>query len=181
MSVTVNINPLVDKRIDPTVVRKALPGEYESIMMLCRQLHRENGIFSLNEEKVARIIEAALTTDERRQRGILGVIGHINELDGMMLLQVSQYYYSDDYFLEEMFSFVPPRARKSHNGKKLLQWAIKMQETLAIPLMIGIVSTHRTEAKVRLYRRSLGVEAGAFFLHGINPEPKMTNGSAMEH
>ena len=171
MSMTVHFNPLRDLRIDPTVVRRALPDEYEPIMMLCRQLHKENGVFSINEEKVSRIIQAALTADKNKQRGILGVIGHLGRIDGMMLLQISQYYYSDDWFLEEMFSFVPPRARKTNNAKKLLQWAKEMQATLQIPLMIGIVSTHRTEAKVRLYRRMLGTWAGCFFFHGIESKP----------
>ena len=172
MSMSVNFSPLRDLRIDPTVVRRAFTDEYEPIMTLCRQLHKENGIFTLNEEKVAKVIEAALTADKSKQRGILGVIGHLGQIEGMMLLQISQYYYSDDYFLEEMFSFVPPRYRKTDHAKKLLQWAKDMQATLSIPLMIGIVSTHRTEAKVRLYRRMLGTWAGCFFLHGIGDSPK---------
>jgi hypothetical protein len=36
---------------------------------------------------------------------------------------------------------------------------------MEMPLLIGVLSNHRTEAKVRLYERQFGKPTGAFFLY----------------
>lgn len=174
-SVTVRFNA-IKPAVDPTQVRYAELQEFPEVMKLCRQLHKENGAFSMDEQKVSDIIEKAIN----RQHGILGVIGHIGEIEGMMLLQLSQFWYTDDWHLTELFSFVPPKYRKSHNARKLLTWAMRVSDGMGLPLFIGIVSTHRTEAKVRLYQRIIGNLVGCFFMHGNKFRPAQTNG-ATEH
>jgi hypothetical protein len=36
-----------------------------------------------------------------------------------------------------------------------------------MPLMIGVMSNSRTDAKVKLYERQFGNPAGSFFLYGV--------------
>jgi hypothetical protein len=164
------------KKVDPTEVRYAEPEEYAAIMKLCRQLHKENGAFSMDEEKVSLMVERAVA----RKEGVMAVIGHIGEIEGMLLLRPSQYWYTSDWHLEELFSFVPPKYRKSNNAKKLVTWAMRAADSMGVPLFIGVVSTHRTEAKVRLYRRMLGTWVGCFFMHGGKFRDTAGNG-ATEH
>lgn len=161
VSVTTKLNP-IRRSVDPTVVRLAEDDDFVAIMMLCRQLAKENALFPMSEEKVRIAVERAI----RKDGMIMGVIGRYGEIEGMMLLTVGQFWYTDDLHLEELFSFVPPRYRRSNNARKLIEWGKKMSDDLGVPFFVGVTSTIHTEAKVRLYRRMLGTWLGCYFVHG---------------
>ncbi len=146
-------------------VRTAVPEDEESIMELCRLVNGENGVFAMNDEKVRELVRSCLYL----HGGIAGVIGSKNKIESMVLLRISQYWYSDATFLEEMCVYVHPdfRAAKGGRARKLIEFAKKASEKLELPLMIGILSNSRTDAKTRLYERQFGSPAGAFFLYGI--------------
>jgi hypothetical protein len=78
------------------------------------------------------------------------------------------YGQGDDPVLEERIVFVKKefRAAKGGRARKLCEFAKQSAERLGLPLMIGILSTERTEGKVRLYRRVFGEPSGAFWLIG---------------
>lgn len=146
-------------------VRTATPDDEDAIMEICRLLNTENGVFRMNEDLVRETVRASLYL----YNGIIGVIGPKERIEGLVLLRVSQYWYSDDNFLEEKFVYVHPdyRAAKGGRARKLVEFAKKASEKLGMPLMIGILSNSRTDAKTRLYERQFGAPAGAFFLYGI--------------
>lgn len=145
------------------VVRTGSPEDEEGVMALCRAIHAENAIFSMNEDKVRAMVRLALW----RTQGIVGLIGSTDALEGMILLHVNKFWYSDEDILEDMFNFVPPAFRSVPGGRagKLIDFAKKASDEIGIPLLIGVVSNARTEAKVHLYGRKLGSAAGAFFLY----------------
>lgn len=175
VSVTAKLNP-IRRSVDPTIVRLAEIDDMDAIMKLCRQLARENAIFPMSEEKVHTAIERAI----RKDGGVMGVIGRIGELEGMMMLTVGQMWYTDQLHLEELFSFVPPKYRRSENAKKLVEWGKKMSDDLGVPFFVGVTSTLRTEAKVRLYRRMLGTWLGCYFVYG-KPQSGQPGGGNTEH
>ena len=150
---------------DEIHVRTATPADENAIMELARLLNNENGVFKMNEDKVRDIVRSSLYL----HGGIVGVIGSADRIEGMVLLRVSQYWYSDAHFLEEMFVYVHPdfRAAKGGRARKLVEFAKQASEKLGLPLMIGILSNSRTDAKTRLYERQFGTPAGAFFLYGV--------------
>ncbi len=154
----------------PSIVRRALPADRDSIWDLYRLNHAENGLFRLCEPKVNWYLDRILhperiAPDDPGARGFIGVIGPPTALEGLLMMMLGSYWYSDELYLEEYTNFVHPDHRKSNHAKTLLSWSKHMQQKTNIPLVIGIISNHRTEAKVRLYRRFLP-EAGAFFLVG---------------
>lgn len=141
-------------------VRIAVPSDEEAIMTLCRMLHEENGQFSMSESKVRDGLQQAFN----RLGGLIGVIDGPVGLEGVILLNIGQIWYSDDWMLEEMFNFVHPDHRRSTHAKRLIQFAKDTADHLKIPLMIGVLSNERTEAKVRLYERMLP-KSGAYFVY----------------
>ena len=148
-------------------MRIATPEDLDGIMELAKLVNEENGVFRMNDVKVVSMIWPALEL----KGGICGVIGDPGKpLEGLVLLRVSNYWYSDDQFLEEMCVFVHPDhrwGRKGHRARKLCEFAKKVSDDLGLPLMIGVLSNTRTEAKVKLYEKHFGEPAGAFFLYGI--------------
>lgn len=141
-------------------VRIANRGDEEEIIALCRMLHEENGLFSMDEEKVRRDIGEALDGEN----GIVGVIGEPQELHAFTYLRLGQFWYTSDWSLEERFVFVHPDHRQSKNLQALIAFDKQMSDKLRVPLVIGILSTKRTEAKVRAYQRYLP-SVGAFFFY----------------
>jgi N-acetylglutamate synthase-like GNAT family acetyltransferase len=146
-------------------VRVAGPDDYEGIMDLARLLNKENSVFPMNEEKVATHVIPSLFRDG----GIMGVIGKPNHIEGLVLLRIHTQWYSDGEFLEEMCVYVHPdyRAAKGGRARKLVEFAKKCSEELKLPLMIGVLSNSRTDAKIKLYERQFGNPAGTFFLYGV--------------
>lgn len=148
----------------PCHVRVATVDDLFGIMTLARIVHKENGLFDFNEAKVAETVWPTLM----QANGIMGVIGERDALEGLVMLKVSNYWYSDKQFLEEMCVFVHPEYRmaKESRVQKLLEFAKKCATDLDMPLMIGVLSNSRTSAKIALYERHFGNPAGAFFLWG---------------
>lgn len=162
----------------PSVVRPARPEEYEEIVGLLRLNHKENGAFLPSKAKVDWLLERVLLPEripptDMGIRGYMGVIGPENgPLEGFILLVIASYWYTDELHLEELATFVHPNHRRSKHAQELLQYSKKMSDALGIPLLVGIISNKRTEAKVRLYRKYLP-EAGSFFLYnGRTGEPQ---------
>lgn len=141
-------------------VRFAERVDFDQVMFLCRQLHEENGLFEMNEDCVRDVLMAHFD----RQGGIIGVIGEPGCLEAAIVLRMSRMWYSGQTFLDELFSFVLPEFRRSDNAKELIEFAKSCAVDINVPLVIGIISNHRTKAKVKLYERKLGTPVGAFFV-----------------
>jgi hypothetical protein len=143
------------------VVRLARPFDMDQLFELCKQLHEENGLCKMDDELVRDNLSSALNG----KGGLIGVIeGPDGTLEGVISLVISRFWYSREWFLEELFNFVPKEFRKSTRAKSLLAYAKQCADEMNMPLLIGIVSNIRTEAKIKLYERQLP-KAGAFFLY----------------
>lgn len=151
----------------PSVVRVAGPQDQQEVWRLFLQGHRENGLFTLAPEKVqwfmARALNpASIPVGDTGPRGVIGVIGPVGSLEGLIFLTIGTYWYSSEKHLEEFIVYVDPECRKSEHAQAFVQWMKDQVEATQLPLMTGIISNHRTEAKCRLYRRMLP-KIGEFF------------------
>lgn len=154
----------------PSVVRLAIPEDSQEIWRLFLQGHKENGIFTLAPEKVQWLMSRALQPEliplgDTGPRGVIGVIGPVGGLEGLIFLTIGQYWYSNDYHLEEWLIYTDPEHRRSHHVQALIQWMKDQVEVTRLPLVTGVISNIRTEAKCRLYRRMLP-KIGEFFYLG---------------
>jgi hypothetical protein len=150
---------------DEIRVRIATPEDLDEIMKIAMSACEENGFLNPNPQKLAADIWPALHQDH----GICGVIGKPNgPIEGVVLLRIGTMWYSDDRVIEEKAIFIHPdfRSAKGGRAKRLCEFSKKTADTLGIPLIIGVLSNRRTEAKVRMYERQFGPPSGAFFLYG---------------
>jgi hypothetical protein len=87
-----------------------------------------------------------------------------------VLLRIGSIWYSSEMLLEERAIYTHPAYRKSSENPSRAAALVEFSKTLAdglgLPLSIGVLSSQRTEAKVRLYRRILGPATGAYWLIG---------------
>jgi GNAT superfamily N-acetyltransferase len=154
----------------PSIVRVARPDDRQEIWRLFLQGHRENGQFTLAPEKVDYFLNRALFPDaipewDTGPRGAIGVIGDVGALEALVFVTIGTYWYSHDRHLEEFIVYVDPECRKSTHARALVAWMKQQSDFTGLPLVTGIISNHRTEAKVALYERMLP-RVGAFFLYG---------------
>ena len=152
----------------PSVVRLALPEDAHEIWRLFLQSHRENGLFTLAPEKVTWFLSRALCPEtispgDTGARCVIGVIGAVGNLEAIVLLAVTQQWYSNEYHMEEWMVFTDPEHRRSRHAEAIVKWMRDQVEIQKMPLITGIISNIRTEAKCRLYRRMLP-KAGEFFV-----------------
>lgn len=127
----------------------------------------------ISERKVDYYIERLLNPEniaanDSGPRGLIGVIGQ-KRLEGAIMLSFGSTWYSEEINMEEYLNFVDPDHRNSNHAKTLISYAKHMVDQLRLTyqdlkLMIGVLSTNRTAAKVRLYERQL-TAAGAFFCY----------------
>ena len=147
----------------PTV-RIAQRADEEELMAMCRRLHRENGVFEFDDDKVRSILHKCFD----RTGAIVGVIGEPGHIEASICLMISNLYYTADWHLDEFWNFVDADYRRSHNAEALVRFAKDCADKMHIPLLIGIITNRHMAGKVRLYRRLLGSPTGAFFLYNSN-------------
>jgi GNAT superfamily N-acetyltransferase len=151
--------------MDDVAVRTGVEADFNGMMEISLAATRENAVVEPNIDKLANTIWGALT----RQTGICGVIGPVGgKLEGAVLLSMGEMWYSRELILEEKAIFVDPEYRSAKGGRarKLAEFAKMTATELQVPLAIGVLSTSRTEAKIRLYERVFGEPAGVYFLYG---------------
>lgn len=145
-------------------LRTATVADEVGVMKLCLESCEENAFLTPDPIQILQEVWPALNRDH----GIVGVIEGPNGLEGGVLLRVGKVWYSQAPVLEERAIFVGKeyRAAKGGRAKLLTDFSKRAADLLGMPLIIGVLSHSRTEAKVRLYERQFGAPAGAFFLYG---------------
>lgn len=146
-------------------IRVGTPEDLDEMMQIAMMATDENAFLDPNPGKLAAEIWPALHQDH----GIVGIIGPKDGMiQGAVLLRIGHMWYSDAAVVEEKAIFIHPEYRSAKGGraKRLCEFSKKVADTLGIPLIIGVLSNSRTEAKVRLYERQFGKPSGAFFLYG---------------
>lgn len=150
-----------------SVVRIANIDDWQEIWRLILQGHNENGIFTLSPTKVSWFMHRALAPEaiapqDLGPRAVIGVIGRPKRLEGLVFVAIGEYWYSEQKHLEEFGVYVDPEFRKSGHAIAMVSWMKDQVEETGLPLITGIMSNIRTEAKCRLYRRYLP-KIGEFF------------------
>lgn len=151
--------------MDDLGVRVGTPEDVHKCMELAMAACEDNGFVTPNTVRLLNEIWAALNNDH----GLVGIIeGEDGTAEGAVLLRITTPWYSDTQMLEERGVFVAPEFRSAKGGRarRLCEFSKKAADALGIPLLIGVLSNHRTAGKIRMYERIFGEPNGAFFLYG---------------
>lgn len=141
-----------------SIVRVAKPDDHQEIWRLFLAGHKENGCFTLAPQKADCFLSRALWPNripptDTGPRGVIGVIGAPGDLEALAFIVIGEVWYTTDKHIGDCFVFVDFEHRKSRHAKALLEWMRDQSILTGLPLMSGVTSTERTEAKCVLYRR----------------------------
>src|SRR5262245_44852817 len=148
-------------------VRIAGPDDLPEMHRLCVGAHTEIGLFPMDVAKVDWLLHRLLfphliDPNDVGTRGIVGVVGEPERLEAFSILVISHLWYATQPYLSELGVYVEPQFRSRGHHKALIHWMKEQSNLCGLPLMTGIMTTHRTEAKVRLYEREIP-KIGAVF------------------
>lgn len=142
-------------------VRVGQPADFDAMMTFLRDAHAENGMAPIAEDRVAPVLQCALA----QWRGIVGIVdAPDNRVAASVGLLIGKWWYSHEEHLEDIFTFVREDFRHMKMATPLLDFAKRAARNLEMPLLMGVLSNERTQAKVRLFERKLPI-AGALFLY----------------
>lgn len=164
-------------QLKPTV-RLAGPEDEREIYRLLMLANAENAIMESNSARVMyfvqRFLYGAFIQDDG-PRGCFGVIGQGpgGKLEAVVMMAIGQFWYTMQQHLEEYLVFVDPEFRQGNlrHGIVLIDWAKEQVHKTGLPLITGILSNNRTEAKCRLYRRHLP-KIGEYFFYSGDKVPR---------
>ena len=157
-----------EDKADDLIIRLGTPADLDEVMKAAVEAIAEIGLVEPDPERLLQDVWPALNQD----RGLIGIICKPDgKAEGGVLLRVGKMWYSNQDVLEERVIFIPPEFRTAKGGRatRLCEFSKKAAEDLGIPLLIGVMSSVRTEAKVRMYERQFGKPTGAVFLYNATP------------
>lgn len=173
---------------NPFGVELATPSDEAEIFAVLQRLHTENGMWPMNAEKV----RGEISNATRRNPGQPSVIGLLRDrpdsaIEGMVWLMLTDGWYTDWVHWNERLLYVIPECRRSTHSKRLAGFAKWISDVMTeqwqraqrgkvqapdaqpeVPLIIGIMTDHNLEAKMRLYQRQFS-QIGAIFMHRLVP------------
>jgi len=150
---------------DDLKIRLGTTEDMDEIMQLAAAAAKENGLLEANPELLVRAVWPKLNL----QTGLIGCIGKPGgKIEGMVVLQIGKLFYSNETCLEELVLYVHPDYRNAKGGRahKLVEFSKSSAEKLGLPLLIGVLSSAKTEQKCKLYERVLGPASGKYWIHG---------------
>ncbi len=143
-------------------VRRPTFEDIPEIIKMAKDMHKEGALMPWSEKRSLDFIYNVISG---KTDAAVGIIGEVGKPEAIICMRWGQYWYTDDIHIEEILNYVRPEFRKSGRAKNLIEYAKKCSRKLNRPLLIGVLSQERTEAKVRLYQRQLGEPVGAYFLY----------------
>lgn len=152
--------------IKPTNIRIVTHDDEKKLYDFIAAGHNESALYPMSCYKVNQLIDAAIA---RTHPIVIGVIDSPtkDEFAASICIVYEQLWYTDEWHLSELWSNVRPDYRRSNYAKDLIQFGKWVADTAEKALNIGIVTTDRMDAKIRLYRRQQLQQTGAYFIYNI--------------
>ena len=153
--------------VKPASVRIAMPADEPAIMELLLADVRENAerIAVVDPERI--LSHLKLCTEQKG--GICGVIdGPNGKPVAVCLLVPQQWWWSREWFIQEMVNFVHPDHRRSRHIHDLIafeRWVADAQSTgfgHRVYILMGVLGLNRVREKAILYRRKMRQVGWAF-------------------
>jgi len=135
----------------------AVRGEEKKIYDLLMLMYEEVGIARLAPIKVVDEIERFMT------EGAIFVARDGDDIIASVGIGPSQFWYSEDWHLQDSWTFVKKGYRRSRHALVLLKMVKDFAKTVGMPLAVGVFSPGGVEKKNKLFRR-LFTPVGEMFI-----------------
>jgi len=142
-------------------------------MIMCREIHAENGLVSMDEDRVRAMLHAPLISRRYYWRD-----REPGSLEAIIMIVMTNFWSSNDTHLEELFSYVrrPFRTRRLNKANEfkvihkphaeaLIHFAKDCSDRIGVPLVIGIITNKRNGRKSQAVSVGIGLSSWGLFRH----------------
>lgn len=137
-------------------------GDEAALMKVLELNHQENPLAVLSWPKVEGIVKRGVNQDLALIGLIKGPTGTIEATAGLL---ISQWWFSEDFHLEELWVYVVPEYRRSTHARHLYRWCKYLADQMQMPVVNGVMTLTKMRPKVRLAQREMP-QVGAVFMYG---------------
>jgi len=141
--------------------RPATPDDMDALKELLREMHAENGLAPVNEEKAIATIEKVISDG----------MAILAERDGVLVGSVglfpTKFWYSDTVYLADFWTYVRKDQRVTKTAMDLLRFVRVFAKETGLPIITGPVTPVDLERKTVFYRRAGFEPIGALFAEGF--------------
>lgn len=168
-----------------SIIRLAKPGEEAMVFDFFVKSHADNGFFPISSKKVIDTIMRAI----RGENASIGIIVGPQGIEAATGLCLEQTWYSESWFLAELLNYVDVDHRRSRHAQALLKFQKDFSDKItkalgySVPIIPGILTRSRLQAKMRLFQREFQ-QVGALFIYGaadyMKPDDEFQNQKKVE-
>lgn len=152
----------------PKNVRIATTADEDGLFDLLMLAYKENGTMPVSKFRVHEIIRNGTRPnrpkEERTGYNVIGVIETEGKLEAVLVLEMARMSYAEEWHLQDICAYTHKDHRRSNHANDLLEFGKWISEQMKLPLIIGILTEKKLEAKKRFYQRHVK-EVGALFMH----------------
>jgi hypothetical protein len=153
-----------------TGVQIAGPADEDAIIQQLELNDAENGFCPTDWAKVRRAVVKCTRGPEGDEppAGVIGLIyGANGKLEASAGFLFTQWWSTNDIHIEEIWTFVHPEHRRTTHAKMLYRFGKWLSDEMgSIPVLFGVLTVKRMEAKIRLVQRELP-QVGALFMYNL--------------
>lgn len=149
----------------PLNVRPAEEKDEENLFAFLCLAYKENAPYAISPERV-RLMVSSATRDKDVIIGIIDAPDGSGRIAASVGAMFANFWYTEQFHIEDLWNFVQPEYRKSTYAKDLLNYSKWLSENMKMPLHIGILTGDRLEAKTRFFSRHLP-QVGAAFVYNM--------------
>ena len=129
--------------------RLATSADRDALRAMLLDMRSEMGIGSLNRDKGFAVLDKVIA-------GGLAIVAEIdNAIVGSIGLFIGDWWYSDDQFVGDYWTYVDPVARNSFIALRMIEVAKTIARGLGLPLVMSVINPIDGIKVSRLYRRRL--------------------------
>lgn len=142
------------------MIRRAEVQDFWAVMGLLEAMHDENGIGTLDLDKVAaeveRLCDHGVVLIAETAEGVFA---------GTLALEPQEWWYSKNGFLGDRWFYVHPERRGGGFAARLIQAAHRVADYNGVPLVMGVLSPVEPERKTALFTRAGMKPLGGTFIY----------------
>lgn len=142
-------------------LRAATLDDADAIYDLLMGFYAENGVGKLYPAGVRQKIAALC--DPSNGMIVCAILG--GRIVGCMGIELRRWFWSEQWTLAEVWTYVMPAARRSSAALRMLKEANAIAERYGVPFIFGVFTPVDTNRKKRLFSR-FGREFGATYVGG---------------
>ncbi len=154
--------PVAEKVTEELTIRLATDDDLMTVLMLVHKMGADYPI-PIDDSKVLSRVQDTI------KQGLVLLVLKDMEVVATTGLIATDWWFSQDMFLRDVFTVIHPKHRSLSVFKALMEAVKELSDKMGLPVVMGVMTPTDTKRKIALYERYMDCW-GATFTHGFNKD-----------